>query len=103
MSKKIRWSLDLRWQRPSEPVGFYGLKQGILMRTSKDPNYKIDWESFNKIDRHQKQKEATKDLNENVRNSLNFFFLISLKTLTYKIIYFMHFSSKIKILCVLGQ
>ncbi|XP_071162484.1 1-deoxypentalenic acid 11-beta-hydroxylase-like [Mytilus edulis] len=61
MSNKIRWSLDLRWQRPSEPVGFYGLKDGILMRTSKDPNYKIDWESFNKIDRHQVQKESIEE------------------------------------------
>ncbi|XP_076099551.1 uncharacterized protein LOC143069006 isoform X2 [Mytilus galloprovincialis] len=61
MSNKIRWSLDLRWQRPSEPVGFYGLKDGILMRTSKDPNYKIDWEAFNKIDRHQVQKESIEE------------------------------------------
>lgn len=25
MSKKIRWSLDLRWQRPDHSAGFYGL------------------------------------------------------------------------------
>lgn len=67
MSNKIRWSLDLRWQRPSEPVGFYGLKDGILMRTSKDPNYKIDWESFNKIDRHQVQKESIEENESAVR------------------------------------
>lgn len=58
LSNKIRWSLDLRWQRPTEPVGFYGLKEGILMRTSKDTNYQIDWESFNNIDRHTKQRES---------------------------------------------
>ena len=58
MSKAIRWSLDLRWQRPSEPVGFYGLKEGILMRSSKDPNMKVDWESFDAINRHDKQTAA---------------------------------------------
>ena len=26
ISDKIRWSLDLRWQRPDKPNGFYGLK-----------------------------------------------------------------------------
>ena len=26
VSDKIRWSLDLRWQRPDKPNGFYGLK-----------------------------------------------------------------------------
>lgn len=25
-SDKIRWSMDLRWQRPDKPNGFYGLK-----------------------------------------------------------------------------
>ena len=58
MSKAIRWSLDLRWQKPSEPVGFYGLKEGILMRSSKDPNMKVDWESFDAINRHDKQTAA---------------------------------------------
>lgn len=42
-SDKIRWSLDLRWQRPDYPNGFHGLGKSVLMRTSKDPNYKIDW------------------------------------------------------------
>lgn len=26
VSDKIRWSMDLRWQRPDKPNGFYGLK-----------------------------------------------------------------------------
>lgn len=58
MSKAIRWSLDLRWQRPSEPVGFYGLKEGLLMRSSKDPSMKIDWVSFDAVNRHDKQTAA---------------------------------------------
>jgi len=52
LSKKIRWSLDLRWQKASEAVGFYGLKEGVRMRSSTDPNLKIDWESYDTIDRH---------------------------------------------------
>ncbi|XP_069114957.1 phytanoyl-CoA dioxygenase domain-containing protein 1 homolog [Argopecten irradians] len=66
MSKQIRWSFDLRWQRPSEPVGFYGIKEGILMRSSKDPDMKIDWEEFNGLNRHVKAQEAVtgQDVNE---------------------------------------
>lgn len=43
-SDRIRWSVDLRWQRPGEPHGMDGIKDPILMRTAKDPSYKIDWE-----------------------------------------------------------
>jgi hypothetical protein len=42
-SKGIRWSVDLRWQRPDEPSGFEKVKECILMRTATDPNYRIDW------------------------------------------------------------
>ncbi|KAJ8308228.1 hypothetical protein KUTeg_013102 [Tegillarca granosa] len=57
LSKDVRWSLDLRWQKPQDPLGFYGLKEGVLMRSSKDPNLEIDWESFNAVDRNKKQIE----------------------------------------------
>ena len=30
-SDKIRWSMDLRWQRPDKPNGFYGLKVSTAM------------------------------------------------------------------------
>ncbi|KAL3873369.1 hypothetical protein ACJMK2_036498 [Sinanodonta woodiana] len=59
MSNDVRWSLDLRWQRPDQPFGFYGLKDGVLMRSSKDPNMKIDWDCFDAVDRHIKQTEST--------------------------------------------
>ncbi len=42
-SDKIRWSLDLRWQDPSKPSGFHGLKDPIPMRIEGQPDYKIDW------------------------------------------------------------
>ena len=42
-SDKIRWSVDLRWQRPNEPSGFEQVKECILMRTARDPSYRIDW------------------------------------------------------------
>ena len=45
-SDRIRWSVDLRWQRPGEPHGMEGVKDPILMRTAKDPSYKIDWEAW---------------------------------------------------------
>ena len=45
-SDKIRWSLDLRWQDPKKSVGFYDLKDCVMMRKADDPNYKIDWEGM---------------------------------------------------------
>ena len=53
----VRWSLDLRWQRADHPVGFYGLKTGVKMSSSTDPNFKIDWESCDNVDRNIKQAE----------------------------------------------
>ncbi|XP_031575072.1 uncharacterized protein LOC116308732 [Actinia tenebrosa] len=50
-SNIIRWSVDLRWCNPDKPNGYYDLKESVLMRTSKDPNLKIDWDKFN-TDRH---------------------------------------------------
>ncbi len=51
----------MRWQRADKPVGFFGLKHGVKMRSSTDPNFKIDWEGFNAIDRHE---EAAKYLDQ---------------------------------------
>jgi len=51
VTKEIRWSLDLRWQRPDKSVGFYDLKEGVLMRTKEQPNLKIDFDSFDAKDR----------------------------------------------------
>lgn len=42
-SNKTRWSIDLRWQDPKKPTGFYNLKKPVLMRKANDPNYQIDW------------------------------------------------------------
>ncbi|XP_028403568.1 uncharacterized protein LOC114526234 isoform X2 [Dendronephthya gigantea] len=54
-SKNIRWTMDLRWQVPDKPNGFYGLKENILLRTGKDPNHVIDWEAF-AVDRNKLQE-----------------------------------------------
>jgi len=62
MSKQVRWSLDLRWQKPDLPFGFYGMKQGIPMRYENDPNYVINWEEFDAIDRHELQRDKVKDI-----------------------------------------
>jgi hypothetical protein len=45
-SDKIRWSVDLRWQRPNEPSGFEQVKECIRMRTAVDPGYRIDWTAW---------------------------------------------------------
>ncbi|XP_071493910.1 phytanoyl-CoA dioxygenase domain-containing protein 1 homolog [Diadema antillarum] len=51
LSNEIRWSLDLRWQRPDKPNGFYGIKESIPMRVEGDPNFKPDFDTFSKTDR----------------------------------------------------
>ena len=51
-SDKVRWSIDLRWQRPAEFSGFEDVKDCILMRTADDPNYQIDWTGWAGEDRH---------------------------------------------------
>ena len=62
MSDEVRWSVDLRWQRPDKPNGFYGIKDSVLMRSSTDPNHVVDFESFDKVDRHVKAKDSTLDI-----------------------------------------
>lgn len=64
MSKQIRWSLDLRWQTPNHSAGFYGMKDHLLFRTSKDPDHTIDWTGFDGDDRWSKQKDSVKDLQD---------------------------------------
>lgn len=56
-SKKIRWSLDLRWQDPNKPNGFWGMKDTITMRKASEPNYKVDWNKFASEDRTQIQHD----------------------------------------------
>ena len=50
-SDSVRWSIDLRWQRPDEPSGFEGIKDCILMRTADDPSYRPDWQTWAKQNR----------------------------------------------------
>lgn len=59
-SENIRWSLDLRWQKASDPAGLWGLKNGVVMRSSKDPNFKVDWTEFDAVNRHIVQTEYVK-------------------------------------------
>jgi len=51
LSDRVRWSVDLRWQRPDEPSGFEGIKDCILMRTARDPRFRTDWEGWAKQNR----------------------------------------------------
>ncbi|ESO90036.1 hypothetical protein LOTGIDRAFT_164337 [Lottia gigantea] len=60
LSNDIRWSADLRWQNPNYPVGFYDLKESLLLRSPKYPNLKVDWDSWNNVDRQIKAKEMVK-------------------------------------------
>eukprot|EP00914_Ancora_sagittata_P010939 GHVO01021381.1.p1 GENE.GHVO01021381.1~~GHVO01021381.1.p1 ORF type:complete len:364 (+),score=40.16 GHVO01021381.1:127-1218(+) len=58
-SDRVRWSLDLRWQKSDQPVGFYDLNEGVQMSSSQDANFRINWDSFLNIKRHE---ETTKSL-----------------------------------------
>ncbi|XP_013416110.1 uncharacterized protein LOC106177775 [Lingula anatina] len=57
-SSVIRWSFDLRWSSLHDPIAFWGLKDGVLLRSSKDPNLKVDWEPFLAVDRTTVQSKA---------------------------------------------
>jgi hypothetical protein len=52
VSDSIRWSLDFRWQTADKDPGFYDIKEGVRMRSATDPNYEINWDQFDKVDRH---------------------------------------------------
>lgn len=45
LSERIRWSVDLRWQRPDEPTGMEVLAQPVLMR-SPQPGFTLDWSDY---------------------------------------------------------
>lgn len=51
ISNDIRWSIDLRWQSPFENYGFYDIAEGIVFRSSTEPNIQPDWNKFLSVDR----------------------------------------------------
>lgn len=57
ISNQIRWALDLRWQRPDQPFGLYGLKDGLLLRKD-GKTVEPDWEKFESVDRTTVQKKS---------------------------------------------
>lgn len=57
-SSSIRWSVDLRWQRPSEPSGFEGIKDMIIMAKKGEPSFRPDWKAWAADSRTEKQSEA---------------------------------------------
>ncbi len=60
LSSGVRWSIDLRWQRTSDPAGFYDLKDCIKMVDPTDPDFKFSWAGWAEDDRQVKQTEAVK-------------------------------------------
>lgn len=69
ISSQTRWSLDLRWQNPKLPNGFYNLKDSVLMRTEDNPNMTVDWDKFEGIDRHELQKKSVEDMKDTIPNA----------------------------------
>jgi len=68
LSNEVRWSLDLRWQHPSEPDGLWGLKKPVVMRQKDKPDMEIDWTEFDSVDRHSEQKKALDEVRVCVEN-----------------------------------
>ncbi|XP_060065780.1 uncharacterized protein LOC132546102 [Ylistrum balloti] len=67
MSTDIRWSCDFRWQSPHEHWGFYGLGEGVPMRSAENPNMKADFKKFFSFDRKeqwQKRYYRQDDVND---------------------------------------
>lgn len=67
-TSQIRWTVDLRWQRPDTPSGMWGLKEKIVMRTSENPNLHIDWETFDSVDRNAQQQASVTGLVESAED-----------------------------------
>lgn len=49
-SDKIRWSMDLRWQKPGELSGLEDA-ESFLMRTGRNPNFAIEWPPWANVGR----------------------------------------------------
>ena len=45
-SDKVRWTCDLRYQRPGEPTGFPADTALVPMRRANDPDYRLDVEAW---------------------------------------------------------
>ena len=45
-SDKVRWSTDLRYQRPGDPTGYPSESKLPPMRKSDNPTYRLDWEAW---------------------------------------------------------
>ena len=61
LSDVIRWSVDLRWQRPDEVSGFEGIKDPILMRSARQNEFRLDWREWALQNRIAGAMEAKKD------------------------------------------
>ena len=49
---RVRWALDIRWQKPSDPTGLEGvLMRGPSMRRSAEPGFYPDVEGWAKLER----------------------------------------------------
>src|SRR5207237_7933854 len=64
LSDGIRWSVDLRWQRPDLPSGFERIKPNILMRTARDPKYRPDWTEWANQSRTRPSRTTDKPVDE---------------------------------------
>ncbi|KAK3093622.1 hypothetical protein FSP39_018239 [Pinctada imbricata] len=51
VSDNIRWSVDFRFKKTGLPNGMHGLKDDVILRSSADPNMKVDWSEFSSIER----------------------------------------------------
>jgi len=55
---KIRWSFDLRWQKPGMDTGMFNNEEAIVFRTSANKNLKVDWGDLILDEKTQRDKEA---------------------------------------------
>lgn len=57
-SNGIRWSVDFRFKKTGLPNGMHGLKNDVILRSSNDPDMKIDWSMFNAVERLKIKKNS---------------------------------------------
>ena len=63
-SDGVRWSVDLRYQRPGEPTGFPPKSKLPPMRKSDDPDHCLDWEAWVAAEQGKQEGQKYRDLQD---------------------------------------
>ena len=61
-SDKVRWTCDLRYQRPGEPTGMPAGSKLPPMRKSEDPHHRLDWPAWTAAEEEEQAVQVQRSL-----------------------------------------